>query len=127
MTPTRSLSFVSDISRSTSGTQWVTPVYVLVRLWIRAGLEAQFEAYERKVARVMARYGGVIERTIRPARTTSQESGLPFEIHVLRFQSRALYEAYRADSERAALSDERAATIAHTEVLVGSAGPTSSP
>jgi antibiotic biosynthesis monooxygenase (ABM) superfamily enzyme len=105
----------------------VTPVYVLVRLWIREGLEAEFEAYERKVCRIMARYGGVIERTIRPARTVSQESGPPFEIHVLRFQSQALYEAYRADSERAALSEERVATITHSEALVGIAGPTYGP
>jgi antibiotic biosynthesis monooxygenase (ABM) superfamily enzyme len=102
----------------------VTPVYVLVRLWICEGREAEFEAYERKVSRIMARYGGVLERSIRPARSASQDSGQPFEIHVLRFQSPALYDAYRADSERLALSDERAAAIADSEVLVGIAGPT---
>ena len=41
------------------------PLYILVRLWIRRGLETEFEAYERKVSRIMVRYGGVIERVIR--------------------------------------------------------------
>jgi len=52
------------------------PLYILVRLWIRRGLETEFEAYERKVSRVMARYGGVIERAIRTLRrrTTDQTS-----------------------------------------------------
>jgi hypothetical protein len=39
-----------------------TALYILVRLWIHRGLETEFEAYERKVSRIMARYGGVIER-----------------------------------------------------------------
>jgi hypothetical protein len=91
------------------------PVYVLVRLWIREGLEAEFEAYERKVSRIMARYGGVIEPHHQACGTRIQ--GI----------SQALYDAYRADSERRALGDERVAAIAHTEVLVGTAGPTYKP
>ena len=34
------------------------PLYILVRLWIHRGLETEFEAYERKVSRIMVRYGG---------------------------------------------------------------------
>jgi hypothetical protein len=29
------------------------PLYILVRLWIHRGLEAEFEAYERKVTRII--------------------------------------------------------------------------
>ena len=52
------------------------PFYILVRLWIHRGLETEFEAYERKVSRIMARYGGLIERAIRMSgrRTTGQTS-----------------------------------------------------
>jgi hypothetical protein len=39
------------------------PLYILVRLWIHRGLETEFEAYQRKVSRIMVRYGGVIERS----------------------------------------------------------------
>ena len=100
------------------------PLYVLVRLWIRAGLEAEFEAYERKVARIMARYGGIIERAIRTAAAPDGRSDGPFEVHVLRFPSRDRYEAYRDDAERQSLGAERDRIVTKTDVLVGAPGPT---
>ena len=98
------------------------PLYILVRLWIRSGLETEFEAYESKVSRIMARYGGIIERTIRPS-AAPEASGEPFEVHLLKFPSRELYDAYLADAERRSLSGERAAIITNSDVLIGAAGP----
>ena len=63
------------------------PLYILVRLWIRRGLETEFEAYERKVSRIMVRYGGVIERVIRTSGASDDPSDEPFEVHVLSFPS----------------------------------------
>jgi antibiotic biosynthesis monooxygenase (ABM) superfamily enzyme len=100
------------------------PLYILVRLWIHRGLEAEFEAYERKVSRIMARYGGVIERAIRTSRTSNHGSGEPFEVHVLKFPSRELYAAYQDDAERRSLSDERAGIITNTDIFVGTSVPT---
>lgn len=99
------------------------PLYILVRLWIRSGLEADFEAYERKVSRIMARYGGVIERAIRTSGAPDDGSDAPFEVHVLRFPSQDLYDAYRDDTERLSLSDERARIITKTDSLVGMPAP----
>ena len=104
------------------------PLYILVRLWIHRGLETEFEAYERKVSRIMARYGGVIERAIRTLKTSNDDgSDEPFEVHVLRFPSRDLYDAYRDDAERLSLSIERAGVITNTDILVGTPGPTYDP
>jgi antibiotic biosynthesis monooxygenase (ABM) superfamily enzyme len=100
------------------------PLYVLVRLWIHRGLESELEAYERKVSRIMARYGGVIERAIRTSRASDDGSNEPFEVHVLKFPSRDLYDAYREDAERRSLNGERASIIANTDILVGTPGPT---
>src|SRR5471032_2204626 len=100
------------------------PLYILVRLWIHRGLETEFEAYERKVARIMARYGGVIERAIRTSAASDGQSDEPFEVHVLKFPSQDLYDAYRDDAERHSLSGERAGIITNTDSLVGTAGPT---
>ncbi|MGD0149117.1 MAG: hypothetical protein ABSB77_11075 [Xanthobacteraceae bacterium] len=99
-------------------------LYILVRLWIHTGLEAEFEAYERKVSRIMARYGGVIERTIRTSKASDDGSDEPFEVHVLKFPSRDHYDAYRDDAERRSLSGERAGIITNTDILVGTPGPT---
>jgi antibiotic biosynthesis monooxygenase (ABM) superfamily enzyme len=98
------------------------PLYILVRLWIHKGREAEFEAYESKASRIMARYGGVIERAIRSSET-SQGSDEPFEVHVIRFPSRDLYGAYLDDAERRSLSGERAGIITKSDSLVGAPGP----
>jgi len=100
------------------------PLYILVRLWIRRDLETEFEAYERKVSRIMARYGGVIECAIRTSSGADDRSDEPFEVHVLKFPSQDLYDAYRDDAERGSLSGERASIITNTDVLVGTPGPT---
>jgi antibiotic biosynthesis monooxygenase (ABM) superfamily enzyme len=100
------------------------PLYILVRLWIRRGLETEFEAYERKVSRIMVRYGGVIERVIRTSGASDDRSDEPFEVHVLRFPGRDLYDAFRDDAERRALSSERDGIITNTDILVGTPGPT---
>ena len=41
------------------------PIYRVVSLWVRSGAVAEFEAYERKAARIMRKYGGSIEKVIR--------------------------------------------------------------
>lgn len=99
-----------------------SPVYILIRLWIHNGREADFEAYERKVAGIMARYGGVIDRTIRPSRR-SDTSDEPFEVHLLKFPNRDLYDAYLNDPERQSLSGERAGIVKDADTLVGTPGP----
>jgi len=99
------------------------PLYILVRLWIHKGLETEFETYEGKVSRIMARYGGVVERTIRTARVPEDGSDEPFEVHVLKFPSRDLYDAYLDDTERRSLSGERAGIITNSDILVGTPGP----
>jgi len=99
------------------------PVYIVVRLWIHRALEAEFEAYECKVSRIMARYGGVIERAIRMSKAPDDASDRPFEVHVLRFPSRGDYDAYVDDAERRSLSRERARIIAKSDSLVGTPGP----
>ena len=55
-----------------------------------------FDAYERQVLPLLGRHGGILERRLRtPDRRT--------EVHVVSFASRAGYDAYLADLDRAAL------------------------
>lgn len=96
---------------------------LVVSLWIHPGQEAEFEAFEREAAALMARYGGRIEQAIRIDDAGGQGGG-PFEVHVVSFPDRAAAESYRADPEVRAKGSQRAAIIARTEVLEGySAGP----
>jgi hypothetical protein len=79
------------------------PVHLVVSLWIREGAVPAFEAYEHKAA------------------CPSDE---PFEVHLVRFPSHEMFEAYRLDADLRALSSEREAAITKTEVLVGYEHPT---
>ncbi len=105
----------------------IPPHCILVRIWIHRGLETEFEAYESKVSRIMARYGGVIECAIRTTKAPGDGSDQPFEIHVLRFPSQELYNAYLDDAERRSLSGERAGIITNSDILVGTPGPAYGP
>lgn len=82
-----------------------------------------FEAYERKAARILKRYGGAVAHAVRLA-PASEPSGQPFEVHVVRFPSQEMFEAYRSDSELKSLAPEREAVITKTEIRVGHATPT---
>ena len=79
-----------------------------------------FRAYESKAAAIMARYGGVIERTIIEEPTDADKPVR--EVHLITFPDLDAFHRYRADPELAALADARAACIAHTELLIGRDG-----
>ena len=97
------------------------PLYIVANVWIEAGRVADFEAYETKAARIMKRYGGQIERTIRPVE--GGDANTPFEIHVLRFPDQLQFDAFRADDELKALAPERAAVITRSVAVLGIEAP----
>jgi uncharacterized protein (DUF1330 family) len=93
----------------------------VVSLWIRPGATAEFEAYERKAARIMRKYGGTIEQVVRTGQEGSSEN--PFEIHVVSFPDQEKFTAYRADQEVLSMASEREAVIVQTIVVTGVRGP----
>ena len=97
------------------------PICRVVSLWIRPGATAEFEAYERKAARIMRKYGGSIEKVIRIGQEGWSEN--PFEIHVVSFPDQEKFAAYRADQELASIAPDREAVILKTTVIIGIGGP----
>jgi uncharacterized protein (DUF1330 family) len=96
---------------------------IVASLWIHPDRVAEFEAYEKKAARIMQRHEGAIQKVIRVTNANSPSNAQPFEVHVLSFPSLEAFQAYRSDSELAALAEERNAAISRTEVLLGEPGP----
>ncbi|MBS1910405.1 MAG: hypothetical protein JST22_00330 [Bacteroidetes bacterium] len=86
----------------------------------RDALDA-FRSYEESAARIMARYGGAIERTV--ALDDDPSAGGMREVHLVAFPDRPAFDAYRADPELNALAGLRATAIVRTEILVGTEGP----
>jgi uncharacterized protein (DUF1330 family) len=97
------------------------PLVIVAILTPHSGSLEPFREYEMKAAVVMARHGGVIERTV-----VEEPSGpgKPIrEVHVVTFPDSAAFRSYSADPDLASLRDLRAASIAHTELLLGREGP----
>lgn len=91
---------------------------LVVSLWLHDRAVAEFEAFERRVAKIQARHGGRIERAIR-ATSADANGSEPFEVHVVSFPDDASLAAYRADPETRALAERRAAIIARTVIVEG--------
>lgn len=96
-------------------------VVLVVSLYVRPGQEGAFRAFESAAARIMGRYGGRIERVIRPVEMTPVGE-LPHEVHLVSFPDGAAFAAYRADAELAGLAALRQMAIARTEILIGHEG-----
>ena len=69
----------------------------------------------------MGKYGGRIDRVIRPT-VSGQPGSPPHEIHIVSFPSLGQFEAYRGDTELAKLAPLRQVAIARTEVVIGEEG-----
>jgi hypothetical protein len=87
---------------------------LVVQLWARDGDVAALEAFERRVAPLLARHGGAITCAVRCAPGDG-----PDEVHVVTFPDRAAFDAYRGDPDTAALAGDRDRVIARTAVTTG--------
>jgi hypothetical protein len=94
---------------------------LLVSLFIHPGQEGTFREFESVAARIMGRYGGRIERVIRPGRVVP-EGEVPHEVHLASFPDETAFATYRADAELAGLAALRQAAIARTVFLFGVEG-----
>lgn len=105
------------------GAPGATPADVLlvVRLWVEAGRESDYERFERDAARVLASHGARVERIVRRAGDAADDE--PFEVHLVRFPSDAALSAWRDDPATRALAPTRDDVVARTEVFRGRTHP----
>jgi uncharacterized protein (DUF1330 family) len=94
-----------------------TPVVNCVLLWARPGMAAALSAYEDKVLRLIAVHGGrVLHRgTVLPGAQHDDEP--PTEVQLLEMPSEASLDAYINDPRRLAMTAERDAAIARTDLF----------
>lgn len=94
---------------------------IVAVLTVRRSHTDEFHRFEAAAARIMARHGGAIERTVVEAAPHDAETFR--ELHLVRFRDAAAFHAYRADPELALLAPLREAAIAATELWTGTDGP----
>ena len=77
-------------------------LYITLLLFVKPGEEETFQAYEDKVLPLLQHYNGELQYRIRPdtksiIHATEEQ---PYEIHLVRFASKADFESYKLDKER---------------------------
>ncbi|GAA3803372.1 hypothetical protein ACFS5L_40725 [Streptomyces phyllanthi] len=87
-------------------------VRLCVLLWARPGATEALIEYEDKVLALLDDHGGRVRQRAR----TGGEEGAPTEIQLIEFTSQAGYDGFLTDGRRTALSDERDAAIARTDL-----------
>ena len=89
------------------------PIRLCCLLWAHGGEAEALHAYEDRVLRLISEHGGdVVHRAI-----ADGAAGQPDEVQLFRFPNQASLEAYMNDERRTALSAERDAAVARTEVF----------
>lgn len=86
-------------------------------LWVKLSFvgekRAEFEAYERNAAALLADYGATISLAFHPQKEPD------VEWHVVRFPNAAAFQAYRQDERLITLKPQRDAVITGTEIIMG--------
>jgi len=95
------------------------PLVLVVSLCVRDGKTREFQEFERAAAKIMRKYGGRIEKVMRPESSAMAAAPIPSEIHWVTFPGQPALNAYRADPELAALASKREAAIERTEIVFG--------
>jgi len=93
-------------------------------LTVRAAKLEDFRTYEYGAAKIMADYGGVIQRTVI---TPVDEDGNLKEIHIVTFPNAEAFHAYRGDNRLARIAFLCRNSVITTEILIGEDGPDYSP
>ena len=77
-------------------------IYYTQVLFIKEGKEAIFNEFEAHVLPLLKRHNGELLYRVRPDKTSVIETnlGYPYEIHLVSFQQKTDFEAYRDDPER---------------------------
>jgi len=77
-------------------------LYLTQLVYIQPGAESAFHAFEAVALPLLSKYGGELLLRLRPTPdcVVSATTEVPYEIHLLRFQSEADLEQFSQDPER---------------------------
>jgi len=77
-------------------------IYYTQLIFIKPGCEREFHAFEENVLPLLKGHNGELVYRIRPAKSAFIESSreLPYEIHLVTFNSKADFMGYAADPKR---------------------------
>lgn len=77
-------------------------------MYIKEGEEQRFEEYKKKGGAILEKYGGKIERVIKPTMLAEGELDMPSEIHFATYPSLEVFNQFNEDPEFIKIRDEYA-------------------
>ncbi|GGN63237.1 hypothetical protein GCM10010112_22310 [Actinoplanes lobatus] len=90
-------------------------IQLCVFLWARPGAVEALTAYEDKVLALLSQHDGRLVERARTADGAAPDA--PAEVQLIEFRSQAGYDGFLADPRRTAMSAERDAAIARTDLF----------
>ncbi len=94
---------------------------LVATLTVKPGGLTAFRTYEKKVAAIMQRHGGRIERTV--SLWENMEDDFFREVHLVYFPNPEALASYRDDADFKALAELRESCIVSTNIRSGEPGP----
>jgi uncharacterized protein (DUF1330 family) len=90
-------------------------VELQVSLWAHVGRERALAEYENRVLVLLADHDATLVARVSPL--PGETADLPTEIHIIHFATQAAIDGYMVDPRRAAMSAQRDACIARTQII----------
>ena len=80
----------------------IAMIYLTQLIYIKPGQEAVFNEFESHAIPQIKKYGGSLLLRTRPSEASviAHETEIPYEIHIVKFESEAALQAYMGDEER---------------------------
>lgn len=96
-------------------------IFITQLIYVKAGQEAVFQDFERKVIPLMKEHGGSIIQRIRPTKDSfvEGEEKKPYEVHFMSFESEAHLTQYINDPRRQQFTHQKQASIESSFLVVG--------
>lgn len=78
-------------------------IYITQLIYLKANAEAVFDAFEAVAIPLITRYNGALLMRLRPSDSSEMIEGIiemPYEIHLVQFDSEVDFQAFMADESR---------------------------
>ena len=94
-------------------------IYITQLIYIVPGKETVFEEFEKIAIPIIAKYNGQLLLRTQPGKIIEASIEVPYEIHLVSFDSANDFEQFKQDEERKSFLHLKEASIRSSLIIVG--------
>ncbi len=94
-------------------------IFITQLIYLVEGKEQVFDEFEKIVIPIIARYNGQLMLRTRPGKVMEAHIEVPYEIHLVSFETEADFEAFKHDEERKAFLHLKDESVRSSLLIVG--------